>query len=370
MRLVFFGLINHQHIINFASSLKKNLDVEFYGINNNPELTNVHCDDLFEKVYNVKRGNGVFSGFFKFYSSIVCLLQVCKYNPEIIQFHYISLYTLPLTLIALIKGIKTSAFIYGSDFMRSNTFFHVYLWLVFFFCDSIVCDSTTLFNALKNKYPKFQKKMECIMFGSIIIDKLSEKQSGRAFYKKKLGLPEDRFIITCGYNASEAQNHMKIISEVKEYKDKCFFIFPMTYAKNEKYIDNVKATLEENGMEYLILDSFVPDDLWCDYTASTDIFIHMQRSDAFSSSLAEHLYMGNGVINAEWLKYEDLESNSIYYESCNFNNLSEVFGRMLINICDVQARSKCNKQPIYELKSLNYCTKKYWSKYFIGLLNE
>ena len=54
----------------------------------------------------------------------------------------------------------------------------------------------------------------------------------------------------------------------------------------------------------------------------TDLFIHMQQTDAYSSSLHEYLYSKTKVINAEWLSYKELETWGLPYKLSTFETLS------------------------------------------------
>lgn len=87
-------------------------------------------------------------------------------------------------------------------------------------------------------------------------------------------------------------------------------------------MQQVKTKLDELGIEYQIYDSYLTDDEVVNLRKSTDLFIHMQVTDAYSSSLQETLICGQKVINAEWLRYKELELLGLPYRLANFENLS------------------------------------------------
>ncbi len=367
MKLLIFGTLNHQHIQNFAKSLKRELGYSLIGVNNNSNIRaqfEAETSEIFDIHYNVTRLNNPLDVICKFISSIICFCKGCSNKVDIVQFHFVSFYVLPLLLIAKKKQIKTSVFVYGSDMLRSGGFYHKYCDLVFNVADSVVCDSTTLCEKLKSKYLDKNDKIECVLFGSVIIDKLAELNLPKESYKIELNLPLNRTIVMCGYNGSRAQNHLRIIDSLKSFSNNIYFVVPMTYSGSDEYINQVDSRLKELNFQYIILTSFIDDFTWCKYTKATDIFIHMQDTDAFSSSLAEHLFVNNGVINAEWLQYKDLSDNDIYYSSANFSNLNSVFENV-----KAQPRIYDNSDSIFRLKSLKYCIRNYWSKYFDRLYN-
>ena len=53
----------------------------------------------------------------------------------------------------------------------------------------------------------------------------------------------------------------------------------------------------------------------------TDLFIHMQQTDAYSSSLHEYLYSKTKVITAAWLSYKELETWGVPYKPSTFDTL-------------------------------------------------
>lgn len=367
MNLLIFGLLNHQHIQNFAKALKEELGYTLWGINNNPAIRQNFeyiTADIFDGYLNVKRTNNIFDVIIKFISSVRCFLTLCRNNIDIVQFHYVSYFVMPIIILTKLIGIRTSVFVYGSDILRSNRLFRYYCGLIFNLTDSVVCDSTTLCSFLKEEYPDSAKKIECVLFGSIIIDKLDELSENRSYYKSIIGLPTDRLCVMCGYNAVTEQNHLSVLKSLDGLQGVLYLVLPMTYGGSEEYICRVREEASKKGWDYLILDNFLEDELWCMYTAATDIFIHMQKSDAFSSSLAEHLFRGNVVINAEWLKYEDLSQNGIIYFEATFSTLHNRLVDVIKKINTLQKESISNKMVIKKMKSLKYTVINYWDPYF------
>lgn len=300
----------------------------------------------------------------KFFGTIYMFCNI-KERIDVVQFHFLDIYyTLPLVIISKLKRYKISCFVYGSDFLRAGHIKKQYLKLIFYFANSIVCDSSTLLKKLQVFYPQFNNKFSCINFGSIIIDDLVEKIKSKRFPFIE---NKEKITVMCGYNGSKAQNHIEIINSISEYKDLIHLIIPMTYGCDISYIDKIRGVLETGNYDYELYSSYIPNEQWENIILSTDVFIHMQESDAFSSSLAEHLLLGHVVINADWLKYDDLANVGVYYLEANFRNLPNVFKHVITDYREEAQKHKYNRDKIVKLKSLSYCCQNYWVPYFSNL---
>ena len=142
----------------------------------------------------------------------------------------------------------------------------------------------------------------------------------------------------------------------------------MTYGvTNQDNKQKVIDLLKSLNVDFLLLDQFLSEEEWANYILSTDIFIHMQVSDAFSSSITEHLLLGHVLINGSWLHYKDLDDNGVYYILSDFENLEQNVKKASDVNKDLQVKLEANKDKIVKMKSLNYCIKNYWIPYFENL---
>lgn len=181
---------------------------------------------------------------------------------------------------------------------------------------------------VKAQYSVPENKCIPLCFGSDVLDKIILDSKTKEECKEALLGTSENFCIVVGYNASSAQNHLKIIDALRQIKEKLpsntVLLFPMTYAKEESYLQQVQSSLENLGIKYRIFDSYLSDEEVVDLRKSTDLFIHMQVSDAYSSSLQETLICGQKVINAKWLRYKELEQLGVPYRLATFDNLSSI----------------------------------------------
>ena len=366
--ITIFGLIYSQHVSNFVGTMKKYSDFRFLGLNKKENV--IHGEayfkqskDAFDEIYDLPRNKYHILDLIQ--RAILSFGVIGKYakKSDIVQFHFISTFVLPLALIVkIVSKAKISSFIYGSDLLRANK---MELWCiarVFSISDSIVCDSSLVLDELQRRFPKYTSKMSRLYFGSPIIDRLMNAESG---YSEHLIDSKGKKVIMCGYNDSKGQQHLRIIDSLKEVAKDFYWVFPMTYGdKDKEYINKVRITIEKQDADYVILDHFLTDEEWTNCILSTDVFIHMQVSDAFSSSIAEHLLLGHILINGSWLPYKDLDDNGIFYISSNFEDLQQNLLKAISDYSVIEGKLKSNKDKIVRMKSLDYCIRNYWIPYF------
>lgn len=193
--------------------------------------------------------------------------------------------------------------------------------------DRFTTDFMRIFNVPK-------EKLQLADIGSETIDYISENKSQLTTLeaKRKLGV-ESSYVISCGYNASVGQQHLKIIESIAKAKsclpNNLILFFPVTYPKNPDYIEHLKEAVKESGLkakwftEYLDLQSLF------ELQMATDMFIHIQTTDANSTSLKEYILCEKNCVNGGWLKYDDIEEdgNKPFHVVENLEELDQVIVR-------------------------------------------
>ena len=148
--------------------------------------------------------------------------------------------------------------------------------------------------------------------GSETIDYISDHKDylTTEIAKRNLDI-EGYYTIGCGYNASEGQQHLKIIESVAKAKnqlpEKLMLLFPVTYPKNADYVKKLKAAVKESGLRAMWFDEFMDLPSLFELQMATDMFIHVQTTDANSTSLKEYILCGKNCVNGSWLEYDDIE---------------------------------------------------------------
>lgn len=177
-----------------------------------------------------------------------------------------------------------------------------------------------------------EEKLINIGFGTEMIDFIAaHAETTREVAKEKLGL-SGKYVIVCGYNAHKAQNHIQMIEAIASRKEQLpenlLLLLPMTYGKNEKYMDDVEQLMKETRLNYRILRDYLSNEELLYVRKCADMFIHAQDTDANSGSLAEYLLCKTKVVNAEWLSYPNREKyGRPYYVFNSFNELGDVVVR-------------------------------------------
>jgi len=97
----------------------------------------------------------------------------------------------------------------------------------------------------------------------------------------------------------------------------------MTYVRNDiTYINKVKHTLSNSGFEYIVYEEYLENSEILNIRLATDIFIHIQDTDAYSATIQEFLLTDTIVFNGAWTRYPNLETNGIPY--LLVNNISDL----------------------------------------------
>ena len=152
-------------------------------------------------------------------------------------------------------------------------------------------------------------------FGSDTLDYIFEHGSdvSKEQAKETFGLA-GKYLITCGYNGSAGQRHEAVIKAVASVKDRLpdnlTLVFPFTYGAKAGYRQELDACLEKNGLKGFFVTDFLSLDRLLSLRKCTDMFIHVQPTDASASSVKEYLVCGAKVLNAGWIVYDDLGENA------------------------------------------------------------
>jgi hypothetical protein len=214
--------------------------------------------------------------------------------------------------------------LWGSDFLRANTSDLRALSCVLRLSDIITSNNPAVLRKLSNHYSSFTERSEVVRFGLKSIDKIRELQlsEGRYGSKVNLGLPLDKTIITCGYNAIRQQQHGLMIEALASLpmnmRNSIFVIFQMTYPDNPKYKEEIRKKLEATGIvNYLIIDKMQLFEDVCRLRLASDIAINIQMTDSLSASIQEHIYSGSYLIVGNWLPYQVFESMGVPLHKVN-----------------------------------------------------
>lgn len=185
--------------------------------------------------------------------------------------------------------------------------------------------------------------------------------------KRQLGI-DGHYAITCGYSATKTQQHLAIIEAIDKVKtllpERLVLLFPLTYHKEPEHIEAIKKKVDECGLKAVYFEKFLDIPNLFLLRQATDMFIHVQTSDAASASLNEYLLCEKKVINGAWLKYPELIKNGVtpYFEVDCLENL----GKRIVDVYKAEP-IKLEKELVEDFEKKQWkVTIKDWDALFSG----
>ena len=166
--------------------------------------------------------------------------------------------------------------------------------------------------------------------------------------KKQYGIPEDKISVCIGYNASQAQQHLKVIEQIGKLDDEI----------RRKIIAELDAAMKSSGIGYCILTKFLCPNEVAALRVATDIFINAQTTDSISASVMEAYYAGARLLNAGWLKYREFSNWGLDYDV--FKSFEDICLLIERNVENLRERSNINRGTVIRNWSWNTC-KDRWS---------
>lgn len=306
---------------------------EFY-INNGVKIVNLKFD--LPVLRSIPKVNGALQLLTQW-----CRLLKLKRKFDIVHFHFIEhLIVAPLAGINWFRGNSAEIIFtfWGSDLFRVSDKMLKKVGKSFEYLKYITMNSNDLFVKFHQVYShKFDSKLRMVRWGVATFDDISTiyESENRESCKEFFGISKNKTVLSVGYNADRAQQHLKALRSLavlppKAWKD-VVIVLPMTYrAITAKYKSDIIAELSKLECEYKIFETFMSDMDVAKLRLATDIFIHAQTTDALSGTMQEYLYAGSVVLNPAWIKYDELgEIGVSYIEYKDFNELPQVVSRLI-----------------------------------------
>lgn len=247
--------------------------------------------------------------------------------------------------------------IWGSDFYRASEEQKLIQKHIIAKSDVITFDNEVTMEEFIKEFKVDNIKTELTRFGLTALEYIDSIRTVNVNkIKEELDIPKDTVVVTCGYNANPAHNHLEIIKTLNDVKDKLpkniYFIFPMTYGREEAYVTTVKNTIAETGLNYKILEEFMNFDEVAKATRISDIMIQVQTTDTWSASMQEHMYNGNIIVTGSWFPYQPLKDAGLYF--LEVSAVKEVGNKLLEaldNFEEMKEKCKGNKEIVWNLSS-------------------
>lgn len=286
---------------------------------------------------------------------------------DIVHIHYVNnLYTIGIYLLR--KNYKKIILTFwGSDFYRESALTRLRIAPVLRVADKI----TFITNKMKNDFFKktiFHKRLDnrsyVLDYGNMMfpfIDSAKERIiNNREECYSRFGLSIKKTVITIGYVGRPQMQQKQVVdalvAKVNNQVLKDSQIVIPAYGMKEEILDYIDKKLSDSQISYRIIPDFLgPDDVSL-LRAITDIFIHPQTTDAFSSSMQECFYANTVIINGSWLNYKDVEEAGAYFlKFKDFKLLPDVLATVIENLDYHMGKSSINKKIM-----MNMCSWDRW----------
>ncbi|MEC4005486.1 hypothetical protein OX283_012520 [Flavobacterium sp. SUN052] len=260
------------------------------------------------------------------------------------HFHFMQ-YSYLRELFLVPKNKKIVCTFWGSDLLRTNDILNFYFVKKALNNASIItCQSEELKEIILSKFGRnLITKIEISMFPVPektfdLIDLNSNNNHLIKSFKANNGYAQDKINILIGHSGSIFNNHLKIISSLKDFskKNKIHLIINLNYAitENEKitYKQELIKALNQVECSYTVLEKFFVDEELALSRLASDVFIHAPISDALSGTMLELLYASNVVITGSWLPYKTFRKAKLnYYEISDFQEISSTLDLIVEN---------------------------------------
>ncbi len=361
MKILILGNINSDYITSFTKHLRGAM----------PEID---CVDLLSKPLPVSSSRQL--GFDRcsfidavcpkvpFPVRIKTLFAVKRLGKDydLVLIHYLYLRYL-FILNELKKRCKhIVSVVWGSDFLQASAKNRNKLKALFNASSGVVATrhNQQMVQELADYYQLKPEKMFGCSFGSNILDfQKSMRNTSSLQSKQHLNLDAQKKTITIGYNRNPIHQHLDIIKMLanlpSQWNGKIELVFPLTYGEQGAYVEKIKEEVLNLPYSCVFLEQFLSVKEVFHLRNATDIFILLQKTDANSNTIVEHLFANNIVISGDWLPYAYLKEEHVFFHAIrSIPDLNEQLQSCLLNFDLEKDKVKENHNHIAQLKSWEY----------------
>lgn len=322
------------HVSEFIRNLKIiNPKAEISLLTSKSNLSEVPQDTIDDtaeiicsKYYSGKSKNKLITGFVNRLFFVRTFIRLSKKSYDIVNIHY----PRPRLSFVLkwIKKLSNNIIIspWGSDVLRLDGEKNIKrLRKVYAIADYItVWREFQIGKQIIEKFKVDPDKMVKLTWGGEFFDFIRENSSGISTKdaKARFGI-SNRYVITCGYNSQRQQRHDAIVDSIysirNQLPENLTLLFPFTYGQTEwtvaRYTEEIREKGKKLGLDVVIIEEHLDMPDLFKLRMATDIFVHVQTTDAGSRCVMEYVACNKKVVHGAWMKYSYLEN---YRPSCYF----------------------------------------------------
>lgn len=297
---------------------------------------------------------------FSIFDKKKALLKIAN-SYDIIDFHsFIAEYDSLIKELSAKKIIKVT--FWGSDFYRATNERREQQRIALQFADSIQIGTLAMKSDIMEHFGEFEDKVRIANFGLQQFDLISELKKANYVHQYKKGENRDKLMVVCGYNGSKAQQHFIMIDALNklktDIKQKIFVVFPMTYGADSSYLKSVETELKRTNISYFILTKHLSEIEMAKLRIDSDIVVNIQKTDAFSGSLQQHLFSENVVLVGDWLPYSVLDDHKVFLKRTTIENLYHNISDCINNFDTLTNLARGNCEKMAEISSLKITGKR------------
>jgi hypothetical protein len=363
MKLLVVGDATSQFVLNFSVHLKEYYtDVQIHILNTNSSEDSVSIERksgsaydkvfcYYKKIPLINKIPGV-RGVVRLFTERIVRIHVKKQSYDVACVH--GLFATQCRIVRWLPNVTSFivAAFWGSDlYKRKENKNESQVTRALQICDRISLSTMSMRNDLLREIKVPVSKLRNCQFGLKPLELLfSSAHISKKDAKTGLGFGENTFVIACGYNGHHHQQHLAIIDGLVKNRDEIpadhLLILPMTYGATQEYKNQVISALDDSRLKYRVFENFLSDKDIVLIRKATDILVQVQKTDAFSGSMQEHLFCGNIVITGAWLPYESLSEKGIVLEKIEkIDLLPEKIGQVLKNRHTLQMQVEAANTP-------------------------
>lgn len=259
--------------------------------------------------------------------------HICKRLEEILhknEYDLLSMqvvhdYAPKVVEIAHRNNVKVLLSPFGSEVLRINEKKKIKIKDAFDNADFVSTKDNSSFSGfLINTFGVDKNKFVSYGAGSDTISAIIRNKSNNSREKmsEAIGIPYSTYNICCGYNAQKEQQHSAILDALAQVRDLLpddyQIIIPLTYGSaKEKLKESLSRQARNLNLNVVTLFDYMSTEEVSYLRLITNLFIHVQTTDAANASIQEFLLAGATCINGKWLSYPYLETKGMPYYVCD-----------------------------------------------------
>ena len=323
---------HYSHVARFVKYLKRinplvgiTLFADHEDISN--EIKENVCDIIYRRYYK-PRISKKFKRFSRFMNKILMYNQfkdlAQNRHFDIVNIHFCQYYM--VYYMNLIRKMCNKIVItpWGSDVLRVGSKIKLnMLGRVYRKADMITIGPRgSVGKFICQRFGVDENKMTSLSWGSETIDYINEHIDivSKDEAKSQLGL-SGHYLITCGYNAFPEQRHEIVIDAINKVKDSLpantILVFPVTYGGNQNkknaYVQSLKDKVKALNLSAVFYEDYLTVKEVFLLRRSSDMFVHVQTTDAGNSTVMEYVICGNKVLHGSWMHYKWLDYEPKFY---------------------------------------------------------